>query len=234
MRFSSETIHRERIKNAPYNPRTITPKNKKKLEANLKTVGLLQPLIFNNRTGNLVGGHQRLAILDTLEGTKDYLVPVCIVDLDEKTEKEQNVALNSESLMGDWDLPKLEALFTDESKIDFEKAGFDVGEIYQMFGEKPLIEHPEKLQKMAEQLRNMQNDYEHLVDLCSKRSIVDYYLVVVFKDDQTKAEFLDSLGLPQNNYVDGRELEELLKNGNGRAETQENQQAARATDETNP
>lgn len=59
--FATERWSRDRIKNALYNPRTIDRFARQKLEADLKKVGLLAPLTVNRRTGNIVGGHQRLA-----------------------------------------------------------------------------------------------------------------------------------------------------------------------------
>ncbi len=70
-KFVSERIHRSKIKNAPYNPRSIDDHARKKLHHNLKKKGLLDALVWNKRTGNLVSGHQRLSILDDLSATGD-------------------------------------------------------------------------------------------------------------------------------------------------------------------
>src|SRR5690242_11236629 len=51
-------LDRGKIQNAPYNPRIITPEARQKLKANIKSLGLMQPFIWNSTTGNLVGGHQ--------------------------------------------------------------------------------------------------------------------------------------------------------------------------------
>jgi ParB-like chromosome segregation protein Spo0J len=53
-KYEIEEIHREALKNAPYNPRTISAKAKKALKTNLEKVGLLAPIIWNRRTGNIV------------------------------------------------------------------------------------------------------------------------------------------------------------------------------------
>ena len=68
-KFEMATINRAEIKNAAYNPRTITDEARKRLKHTLKDkqIGLVQPLIWNKRNGNLVGGHQRLSIIDDLE-----------------------------------------------------------------------------------------------------------------------------------------------------------------------
>ncbi|MFC1285888.1 hypothetical protein ABE057_06230 [Bacillus paralicheniformis] len=69
----------------------------------MKRFGAVEPLVWNERTGNLVGGHQRFKIL-VEEKTKSLLVSV--VNLDEAEEKALNLALNK--ISGDWDDYKLE------------------------------------------------------------------------------------------------------------------------------
>lgn len=68
--YDTETISRSDIKNAPYNPRIMDEKAKKRLKANIAKHGLVAALTWNKRTGNLVGGHQRLEQLDALEKSK--------------------------------------------------------------------------------------------------------------------------------------------------------------------
>ena len=105
--YDTETINRSDIKNAPYNPRIMDPKAKKRLKQNIAKHGLVAALTWNKRTGNLVGGHQRLEQLDALEKNKDYELTVCVVDVDEREEAQLNVQLNNPSLQGEWDLDKL-------------------------------------------------------------------------------------------------------------------------------
>src|SRR5579871_292198 len=101
--FTTETVHRSVLKNAPYNPRHITERGKAKLKETLKRVGLVQPLVWNRRSGNLVGGHQRLKQLDALEGKSDYSLTVAVVDVDDKRERELNVLLNNTDVGGEWE-----------------------------------------------------------------------------------------------------------------------------------
>lgn len=48
---------------ADYNPRRISPKAMQGLRASLTRFGELGGIVFNRRTGNLVGGHQRVKAL---------------------------------------------------------------------------------------------------------------------------------------------------------------------------
>lgn len=119
-------ISRRELKNAEYNPRKISDSARDKLKNNIKKVGLLDPPVWNVRSGNIVSGHQRIAILDSLNRTQDYKIRVAKVDLDQKTEKEQNIFFNNQAAMGEWDIGQLEKILKED--IDYERAGFDLGE----------------------------------------------------------------------------------------------------------
>ena len=51
------------LKSAGYNPRTITDEQLGWLKKSLEEFGDLSGIVFNRRTGNTVGGHQRLKCL---------------------------------------------------------------------------------------------------------------------------------------------------------------------------
>ncbi len=55
------------LKPAPYNPRIVLQPGMPgydRLKRSLTEFGLVQPIIWNESTGHIVGGHQRLAILE--------------------------------------------------------------------------------------------------------------------------------------------------------------------------
>lgn len=112
---------------APYNPRIELEPGMpewEKLKTSIETFGNVEPIVWNERTGNVVGGHQRLAVLKSM-GYET--VPCSVVNLDEYDEKLLNVALNK--IKGKWDYEKLEEILRD---YDFELAaisGFSAEEI---------------------------------------------------------------------------------------------------------
>ena len=128
MKIEKVTI--DKINPVEYNPRVdLQPGDKdyEKLKKSIDTFGYVEPLVWNSRTGNLVGGHQRFKIL-VAQGDKE--VEVSVVDLDPLKEKALNLALNK--IGGDWDKDKLGHLLDDLTKLDgfdFELTGFDTGEI---------------------------------------------------------------------------------------------------------
>jgi len=80
---------------APYNPRDITDNHLDGLKASTSKFGLVQPIVWNKRSGLIVGGHQRLKTLD-----EDDTTDVLVVDLDEAREKALNLALNNPHIAG--------------------------------------------------------------------------------------------------------------------------------------
>ena len=97
-----ETKKLSDLKAAPYNPRTSNKKQEKNLKESLSKFGLVEPIIFNQRTGYIVGGHFRVRELVKL-GYKS--VDCVIVDLSEDDERELNVRLNANT--GGWDFDLL-------------------------------------------------------------------------------------------------------------------------------
>jgi len=87
---------------APYNPRTSNKKQEKNLKESLSKFGLVEPIIFNQRTGYIVGGHFRVRELKKL-GYKS--VDCVVIDLSEEDERELNIRLNANT--GGWDFELL-------------------------------------------------------------------------------------------------------------------------------
>lgn len=104
---------------ADYNPRDdLQPGDPEwdALVASIETFGLVEPLVVNARTGRLISGHQRFAVLRHLGHDT---APVITVDLDDTKERQLNVAMNR--LKGAWDDQALATLLdqiTDTSDAD--------------------------------------------------------------------------------------------------------------------
>lgn len=113
---------------APYNPRVIDATEKARLTASIQTFGYVDPLIVNVHAGRnvVVGGNQRLAVLQDLEVTE---VDAVVVDLSVEEEMALNVALNK--ISGRWDYTKLSVVFEELMAADFdaELTGFSAIEI---------------------------------------------------------------------------------------------------------
>ena len=116
----------DQLKPAPYNPRTVLKPSSpayKKLKASLTEFGLVEPLIWNELTGHVVGGHARLRILRELGVTE---VPVSVVRLSDAREKALNVVLNNAEAQARYDAAKLADLLTDLERVpELALTGFD-------------------------------------------------------------------------------------------------------------
>lgn len=122
------TVKRSQINFAEYNPRHIDEDARRLLKKNLKEVGLLGGIIWNKRTGNLVSGHQRVGIMDSVNrydpktNQNDYEFRCEVVDWPLKKEKEQNLFMNNRKVQGEFDDIMLRDMLKD---IDYRLAGFD-------------------------------------------------------------------------------------------------------------
>jgi ParB-like chromosome segregation protein Spo0J len=124
--FEVRVLPIERLVPAPYNPRrSLKPTDKayRKLEASLREFGLVEPLIWNERTGRVVGGHARLGILRAMGVTE---VPVSVVHLSDARERALNVVLNNQEAQGRYDPERLADLMEELSGLpELEMTGFD-------------------------------------------------------------------------------------------------------------
>lgn len=128
-----EKIPIEQLKTAEYNPRKdLKPGDAEyeKLKRSLEQFGYVEPVIWNKTTGNVVGGHQRLKVLQSLGHTE---IDCVVVELSSEKEKALNIALNK--ISGDWDKDKLALLIVDLQASDFDVSltGFDAAEIDDLF-----------------------------------------------------------------------------------------------------
>ncbi len=114
------------ISPSKYNPRTISDESMGRLTKSLAEFGNIQPITWNARTGNVVGGHQRLKVYQAMGKTE---VEVWAVDLSEQKEKAANIALNK--LSGEFDMPMLKDILEeiDTGDLDMEITGFGMDEV---------------------------------------------------------------------------------------------------------
>lgn len=121
-----------KIKAAPYNPRKdLQPGDPEweKIARSIEEFGYVEPVIWNKRTGHIVGGHQRFKVL-IHQGAGE--VDVVVVDLPPAREKALNIALNK--ITGEWDVPRLQDLLQeiDTGEFDLSLTGFDDAELERL------------------------------------------------------------------------------------------------------
>lgn len=95
------------------------------LKTSLERWDVLEPIVWNERTGQIVAGHQRVQVLE--DKGRD-LVPATVVDLNYNEQRALSLALNK--IDGSWDEDKLESVLEDvaeESTVQY--LGFDEQEL---------------------------------------------------------------------------------------------------------
>ncbi len=145
------------LKPNPQNPRTITDEKLVQLKKALTEFGDLGGIVFNRKTKKLIGGHQRIKIIDnqsevviekryskkTKTGTlaEGYVIAngerlaYREVDWDEAKEKAANIAANKGA--GEWDFAQLGEWMKDldGSLFDLDLTMFDEQERFNFFNE---------------------------------------------------------------------------------------------------
>lgn len=129
----------KKIKPAPYNPRKISEHQFNGLKTSMNKFGDLSGITWNQKTGNLVGGHQRWMKLTnefddlSLEKTHEDRFAIKskkhgytgfdmrIVDWDEATERAANITANNHAIGGSWEIELLHTLLDDMRDSDLFK-----------------------------------------------------------------------------------------------------------------
>lgn len=210
-------VKRSSINFANYNPRKITKEAKIALKKNIKRIGLLGGIVVNIRTNNLVSGHQRLTVLDSIEGydkdiSKDYLLSVELIDVDEATEKEQNIFMNSTSAQGEFDMLQLSDLLKD---IDYTNAGLSdtdmalLGIDVNIDDQLTEIDELESIKK-REAIKDLKKTIREKID--SNFEDGDPLLVLSFSSFENKAKFMDRFGFDiQEKFIKGEIFENMIE-----------------------
>lgn len=197
-RFETQTISRVDIKNAAYNPRQITKDAEKALRKGLKEHGLVAPITWNRRTGNVVGGHQRLKQLDALEKCGDYDLTVAVIDVDEREEAALNVQLNNQSMMGEWDLDKL-ADMAEEFDLDFDSMGFTASDVDILFdGDDRFSDmfDSRESEGVKADIQSIRAEREKANANERDKNQVNWYTTIVFEDEDARADFMRRISVP--------------------------------------
>ena len=131
-----QRISIDQLKPAKYNPRKdLKPGDPayEKIKRSLHDFGYVDPVIWNEVTGNIVGGHQRYKVLKAEGATEIDCVVVHIEN--PQDEKALNVALNK--AVGEWEPAALADLLQDLqlSGYDITATGFDAAEVNELFSQ---------------------------------------------------------------------------------------------------
>lgn len=209
-KFEVKTINRKDINNAPYNPRKISDKAKDKLKKNIKERGFMGGIVVNKTNMNLISGHQRLLVLDSLERKQDYEITVNLVELSEKEEKEQNIFFNNLNAQGEFDELLLKDIFND---IDYEFTGFEESDLAAF---NITIN---EFQNNSDEVKNIQNIKEKLnkirkenVEKLNKENDTNFFISLIFETVEDKINFCKKYNLNiTEQYIKFEDFLRLIK-----------------------
>lgn len=229
---TSETlvIKRSQINLNPLNPKRHTDEAIKLQKKNFQKVGFLGGIVWNKVTGNLIDGHRRVYAMDLIykyDGgvESDYDVKVEIVDLDEKTEKEQLTYMAVGNTKADFDL-----IAKYVGDIDIHSVGLsdsDINDIMSFVDVEPIsitdsidglilppqIESPKVVEKTAEEKKQHVKDIKEQVRENAERRQMDEesYIMLSFTNSENKQMFCDLFGLDiSDKFMKGEKLLEMM------------------------
>ena len=224
----SETvvIRRSQISFAPYNPRKEDPEVVRKLKKNFKTVGFLGGIVWNRLSSYLVSGHKRVQTLDIINGydgtpATDYDIKVEAVELDDKTEREQNIFMNSPSAMGEFDMEKMKILVPG---IDYEAAGLSEADM-NIYGisimqdevsasAASIVDDFEEIQRPYEERKAAVKQMKEQIRQQSEQKVEDIesYVMLNFKSYQAKSAFMLRFGFsPDEKVIPGEIFADMVE-----------------------
>jgi hypothetical protein len=185
----------------------------KKLKASIRKFGAVGGFVWNENTKTLVSGHQRISVLDELNKypENDYQVKVEKINVDEKTEKEINIALNNRRMQGDFDSDAISKIIND---IDLSAIGFDMTDI-SMFGidMEPLLDQSIDFESDSEEnkIKRKQDVRNHQARIKNERDDKDRgansFVTLVFASSKEARTFLIKFGYTDDmQFIDGIEF----------------------------
>jgi hypothetical protein len=222
----SETrvIRRSRINLNPVNPKRHSDDKVKLQKKNLQKIGFLGGIVWNERTSNLIDGHRRIKAMDLhykYDGTPgtDYSIKVEVVNLDDKTEKEQLTYMAVGNTKPDIDL-----IANYISDIDYLDVGLDASELNDILSiagveTVPLSDSLDGLLSTVES-RSYEEKKDHMKDVkrqvaesaIEKQQDEEAYITLSFSTYQAKSDFCDLLEVSiDDKFAKGEEVLRLIK-----------------------
>lgn len=204
MSMDLETIPITSIIPAEYNPRKISDTEYEKLANSINEFGFVDPIIINLNNNHIIGGHQRYTVLldqYIQNGENEELNLIRLGDIgwifpeteltihDEDYEKALNIALNQ--ISGEWDLDKLEEIFTELTinGFDTELTGFNSLDLEDLDIHLETIETPQETE-ITEDEYEPEEDLEVTVEPGDYYRLGNHYLLC---GDSTKRGDIERL-----------------------------------------
>lgn len=230
----TKVIKRSQINLNPINPKRHSDERVKLQKKNLQKVGFLGGIVWNEKSGNLIDGHRRIKAMDLhykYDGTSstDYKVKVEVVNLDDRTEKEQLTYMAVGNTKPDIDL-----IASYISDIDYTDVGLDIGELNDILAINidtpslsdslddllsPIpsldeIETPVTEEKSYEEKKEHMKAVKQQVkdNAIERQQNEEAYIMLSFSSYEAKSDFCDLLECSiDDKFVKGEDVLRLIK-----------------------
>lgn len=211
-------MRRSDLRGARVNPRVLSPHAQKLLRDNIKRTGLLGPaIVWNERLGELLSGHQRLEQLDALERGDGYELDVTVVELERDEHDAQLNFLNNPGAQGSYDYKALGDMFADRPALA-RASGFDRTDVAAMF---PKDERFGGIFTPARPLPSVERDVRELEAIrvekkaakakARDRDALDFHVVCVAQTGETLQKLLRALGAdPDARFIDAERVLRMM------------------------
>lgn len=228
----SETkiIKRSQINLNPINPKRHSDERVKLQKKNLQKVGFLGGIVWNEKSGNLIDGHRRIKAMDLhykYDGTSstDYNVKVEVVNLDDKTEKEQLTYMAVGNTKPDIDL-----IADYINDIDYSDVGLSEAELNDILSISGIddirlsdslddllsspVEESKRPDKTDEEKKAHMKEVKQQVKAVAKERQLneEAYIMLSFSSYDAKADFCDLLSISTDDkFAKGEDVLKLIE-----------------------
>ena len=222
----SETvvIKRSQINFAPYNPKNHSKQAIETQKKNFKKVGFLGGIVWNATTSNLVSGHKRIMALDLVNGydgtgQTDYEIKVERVEMDDKTEKEQNIFMDAQSTNTKQDYRLIAEIIND---IDYTLAGLTDNDLNIIeavspafsIGNDPIQQND--IDEIAAVYKEKKDSVKKAKAEQKQKAIAafegDSYVILSFNNYENKVAFMERMGFEiTQKYIQGEMFSEKIE-----------------------
>jgi hypothetical protein len=177
------------MKPAPYNPREIGGEELDALKFSLEKYGMVEAIVWNERGGNIVGGHRRYEILKAANQSDGWAF---VVDLDEIEERMLNLTLNNPGAQGKFNSAMLgdmiKMLKTVRKPEDFKKSG-----LLALEKQLPLFDEKKAALPIKDEADKMVKDAEKAIGQESLQPKPDVRVVQLFYNPSQHASFMKGI-----------------------------------------
>lgn len=159
-----------------------------KLKKSIENFGYAEPIIWNEKTGMIVSGHQRFQVMKDIaekEGKPLTTVQVVKVSMDESKQDGFMIAVNK--ITGLWDEEKLSALLKDLDEEDRLNTGFDDYEIATLLDDNSIQDFTFDAEEEDE--AHMRKSSGYAVTIVCNNDIEEEWLRNLLQVDELKHRF---------------------------------------------